>query len=152
MTEKTIQGRGAGRVKQLSVFTANRLGRLHDLVSLLSSGSVHILALTILDATDSATIRFVVDDLDRARELLHTQAIPFTESELVVVEIDAATKLNDLMAVLLQAELNVHYLYSFIPHPRGKSLLALNLEDNDMGEQALRRHQFEVLRQSDITR
>jgi len=56
------------------------------------------------------------------------------------------------MAALLEAELNINYLYSFIPHPQGKPILALSLEDNDTAEQALRRHQFRTLKQTDISR
>jgi hypothetical protein len=56
------------------------------------------------------------------------------------------------MAALLEAELNINYLYSFIPHPHGKSIVALSMEDNDLAEQALRRHQFRTLRQTDISR
>jgi hypothetical protein len=152
MVAKTIPGRQPEAVKQFSVFTANRLGRLHDLTKLLGSQGVLILALTVLDTTDSAILRFVVSDPDRARELLIENDFPFTESELVVVEVDAATRLNELMAALLEAELNVNYLYSFIPHPQGKSILALSMEDNEMAEQILKRHQFRVLRQMDISR
>ena len=74
-----------------------------------------------------------------------------TESKLVVAEVNP-TELNRLMAALLEAELNINYLYSFIPHPQGKSILALSMEDNDLAEQALRRHQFRTLKQSDISR
>ncbi len=94
----------------------------------------------------------MVDDPERARDLLQEHNLPFNESELLVAEVDAASNLNDLMAALLEAELNINYLYSFIPHPNGKSLLALSMEDNDMGEQILTRHQFRVLRQADISR
>jgi hypothetical protein len=152
MVAKAIPGRRPDAVKQFSVFTANRLGRLHDLTKLLSSHNVHILAVTVLDTTDSAILRFVVDDPEQARDLLQEHNFPFNESELLVAEVDAASNLNDLMAALLEAELNINYLYSFIPHPNGKSLLALSMEDNDMGEQILTRHQFRVLRQADISR
>ena len=107
---------------------------------------------TVLDTTDSAVIRFVVDDPERARELLREHDFPFNESELLVVELDSATNLNNLMAALLEAELNINYLYCFIPHPQGKSLIALSMEDNEIGEQVLTRHQFRVLRQMDISR
>ena len=137
---------------QFSVFTPNRLGRLHDLVKLLASHNVHVLALTIMDTTDSSIIRIVVDDSDKARDLLNEHGFPFTESRLVVVELSAATELSRLMSALLEAELNINYLYSFIPHPRGKSMLALSMDDNDVAEQVLRRHQFAVLKQSDISR
>jgi hypothetical protein len=152
MVENTIKGRGTDPVKQFSVFTANRLGRLHDLISFFGSRSVHVLALTVLDTTDSAILRLVVDDPEQARSLLHEHGFAFTESNLLVVEVDAATELGRLMSSLLEGELNVNYLYSFIPHSHGKSLLALSMEDNDMAEQILKKHNFRVLKQSDISR
>ena len=152
MAEKTARGGRVERVRQFSVFTANRLGRLHDLIALLSSRDVHVLALTVLDTTDSAIIRLVVDDPDAARDLLLEQGFAFTESDLVVVEVDSATELGRLMAASLEAELNINYLYSFITHPQGKSMLALSIEDNEVAEQVLKRHQFRVLKQSDISR
>ena len=152
MPLKTASGRGGNAVAQFSVFTPNRLGRLHDLVKLLASHNVHVLALTIMDTTDSSIIRIVVDDPDKARDLLNEHGFPFTESRLVVVELSAATELGRLMSALLGAELNINYLYSFIPHAHGKSMLALSMEDNELAEQVLKRHQFAVLKQSDISR
>jgi hypothetical protein len=122
MAQSTLQGRRPDPVKQFSVFTANRLGRLYDLVQQLASQQVHVLGLTVLDTTDSAIIRVVVDDPDKARRLLHGLD-SLSQSELVVVEVDSATELGRLMTALLEAELNVNYLYSFIPHPNGKSSL-----------------------------
>jgi hypothetical protein len=152
MAAQAIRARRAESVKQFSVFTPNRLGRLHDLVKQLASRSVHILGLTVLDTTDSSILRFVVDDPEQARDLLVEHGFPFTESELLVVEVDAATQLNGLISALLEAELNINYLYSFIPHPHGKSILAFSVEDNEVAEVVLRRHQFRVLKQADILR
>ena len=152
MPTETITGRRADAVIQFSVFTPNRLGRLHELVHLLGSHNVHVLALTVLDTTDSAIIRIVLDDPDKARELLREHDFPCTESKLVAVEVSSPEELNRLMAALLEAELNINYLYSFIPHAHGKSILALSMEDNDIAEQTLKRHQFQVLKQSDISR
>jgi len=151
MVSETTKMRRADPVIQFSIFTPNRLGRLHDLIRLLGARSVHVLALMVLDTTDSAIIRIVVDDPDTARELLVRESFPFTESNLVVVEANP-TELNRLMAALLEAELNINYLYSLIPQPEGKPLLGLSIEDNEMAEQALRRHQFRTLRQNDISR
>ena len=148
---ETTKARRSDQVVQFSVFTPNRLGRLHDLIRLLDARNVHVLALMVLDTTDSAIIRLVVDDPDRARELLVQEGFPFTESYLITVEVES-TDLGKLMSALLEAELNVNYLYSFIPHPQGKSIVALSMEDNDLAEQALKRHQFRTLRQSDISR
>ncbi len=151
MPAEAARARPSEPVIQFSIFTANRLGRLHDLIGLFGTHGVHVLALMILDTTDSAIIRVVVDDPDQGRELLNSGGFPYTESVLVVVEANA-TDLGKLMAALLQAEININYLYSFIPHPEGKSILALSVEDNDMAEQALKRHQFKTLRQTDVSR
>jgi hypothetical protein len=151
MATEITKARRPDPVTQFSVFTPNRLGRLHDLIGLLGTQGVHVVALMVLDTTDSAIIRVVVDDPDRAREMLHREGFPFTESKLVVVEV-TPTELNKLMSALLEAELNVNYLYSFIPHPEGKSIIGLSIEDNELAEQALRRHQFRTLRQTDISR
>lgn len=152
MAVQIMVAKRADAVVQFSVFTPNRLGRLHELVNLLGSKNVHVLALTVLDTTDSAIIRFVVDDPDRSRGLLHQHGFPFAESHLVVTEVNSPEELNRLMAALLEAEININYLYSFIPHPHGKSILALNMEDIEMAEQALKRHQFPVLKQADLSR
>ncbi len=152
MPAKIMPARQRDAVTQFSVFTPNRLGRLHDLVGMLAAHGVHVLALTVLDTTDSAIIRFVVDDPERAQGLLVNHGFPFTESHLLAVEVSSAIELNRLMAALLEAELNVNYLYSFIPHPHGKSILGPSMEDNEIAEQVLQRHQFRILRQADISR
>ena len=152
MSVATMRKQPTGPVKQFSVFTPNRLGRLHTLTTLLASRNVHILALTVLDTTDSAIIRLVVDDPEAARALLNEHGFPFSESELLVVEIAAETQLKDVLAALLQAEINIHYIYSFMTRSQDKTALALNLEDREVAEDALQKQQFKVLGQADISR
>jgi hypothetical protein len=151
MRTETTKSRPTERVIQFSVFTPNRLGRLYDLIRSLGKRGVHVLALMVLDTTDSAIIRLVVDDPDKARDLLVEQTFPFTESNLVAVEV-TSDEMGRLMSALLEAELNINYLYSFVPHLQGKSVIGLSMEDNEIAEQALKRHQFRVLRQADISR
>jgi hypothetical protein len=148
----TARARSANSVVQFSVFTPNRLGRLNELVKSLGSHNIHVLALTVLDTTDSSIIRLVLDDPDKARGLLEQEGFAYTESPLVVVEMTSPEELVRLISALLEAELNINYLYAFIPHPHGKSILGLSMEDNEMAEQVLKRHQFPVLKQADISR
>jgi hypothetical protein len=151
MPTETSLVRRKDPVVQFSVFTPNRLGRLHDVIGLFATHGVHVLGLMVLDTTDSAIIRLVVDDPDRARELLSRQSFAFTESKLVVVEV-SPSELGRLMAALLEAELNINYLYGLMPQPQGKPMMGLSVEDNELAEQALGRHQFRVMRQADISR
>ena len=139
-------------VKQFSVFTENRVGRLHDLTSLFKAHNVHIMALTILDTTDCAIDRLIVDDPDRARELMVNNDFPYSESTVLAVEINDESDLNGVLAALLEAEINIHYIYSFMKRPEGRCALAMNVEDQDVAAQALVRRNFRVLTQSDIAR
>jgi hypothetical protein len=149
---RTVRGRTPEPVVQFSVFIPNRLGRMHEVVRRLAEHAVHVLALTLLDTTDSTIIRLIVDDPERARALLEEHAFPFTETVIVAVEIAGEGQLQDVLAALLEAELNIHYTYPFLTRPGGKSALALSLEHPDVAEDALRRHQFIVLYQEDLSR
>ena len=139
-------------VKQFSVFAENRLGRLYDLISLLKQNNVHVMGLTVLDATDSAIVRLIADDPDKARELMINNDFPYVERDVLAVELNDESQLKAVLAALFEAEINVHYLYSFIKRPEGRSALAIHAEDDAVAAQALRQLGFRILTQRDIAR
>lgn len=139
-------------VKQFSVFAENKIGRLKRFIDLLGSHDIHVMAISIMETTDSAIVRVVVDDPDGARALFLEHGFPFNESELLAVEIHSEADLKVILATLLAAEINVHYVYSFIARPRLKAAVAMNVEDFELAAQALREAGMEVLGQSDVSR
>jgi hypothetical protein len=139
-------------IKQFSVFTANQVGRLHELTALFKQNDVHVMAITVLDSADSAIVRLVVDDPDKARELMINNDFPYSEADILGVEIDDESKLTAVLAALLEAEVNIHYIYSFIKRPRGKAALAISVEDPDIAAQSAAQRGFKVLNQADISR
>jgi hypothetical protein len=139
-------------VKQFSVFIENRVGRLHDLVGLLAKHNIHIMAMTTIDQTDTALDRIIVDDPDRARELMAANNFFFTECDVLAVEFSDESKLQAVLKALLTVEVNIHYTYAFLVRPKGRSALALAVEDNDMAASALNTRGFKVLSQRDISR
>jgi hypothetical protein len=139
-------------VKQFSVFAENRLGRLYDLISLLKAHNVHVMGMTVLDTTDSAIVRFIVDDPDKARELMVNNDFPYVECTVLAVEISDESQLKGVLAAFFEAEINIHYVYSFIKRPEGKCAVVINAEDDDVAAQALSTRGFRVLTQRDISR
>ena len=152
MATVTARERDAEPVRQFSVFIPNRMGRMFDVVRLLGARAVRIMALSVLDTTDSTVLRLVVDDPDRARDLLEENGLAYTENAIVCVEIAEERQLPEVLEALLEAELNIHYTYPFLIRPEGRSALAISIEHHDVAEDALRRHQFRVLYQADISR
>ena len=139
-------------VKQFSVFCENRVGRLYDLTRLFKENNVHVIALTVLDTTDSAIMRIIVDDPDKACELMVNNDYPYSDSEVLAVEISDESELAVVLAALLEAEINIHYVYSFIKRPEGRTALALSIEDADIAAQSLQCRGLRVLTQRDISR
>ena len=139
-------------VKQFSVFAENRVGRLFDLTSLMKENDVHIMAITVLDTTDSSIIRMVVDDPSKARELLISNDLPYGECSVLAVEISDESELKGVLSALLEAEINTNYIYSFIRRPADRAALAISAEDPETAAQALGQRGFKVLQQSDISR
>lgn len=139
-------------VKQFSVFIPNRVGKLYDLSVLFAKHNVHIMAMTTLDTTDCAIDRLIVDDPDRARDLMATNKFSFTECDVIAVQITEESQLREVLKILLTVEINIHYLYAFLVRPEGKSALALNVEDTDLATSALNTRGFKVLTQRDISR
>jgi len=142
----------SGVVKQFSVFAENKVGRLHDVVSLLAGKDVHVLALCLVDTTDSTIIRLVVDYPEAAAPLLSEHGFSHSLAEVLAVEIDTEARLRFVTAALVQAEINIHYIYPFLMRPNGKTGLVLRLEDADLAAEVLKRNQITVLTQNDLAR
>lgn len=148
----TAESLASEPVRQFSVFVENRVGRLHDLVSLLAQHEIHIMAITTIDTTDTALDRIIVDDPDRARELLAANNFFFTECDVLVVEFTDQSKVKDILNALIIVEVNIHYAYAFLMRPKGRSALVLNVEDADLAASSLNGRGFKVLSQRDISR
>jgi hypothetical protein len=125
---------------------------MHELAALLKSNEVHIMAITMLDSTDSTIVRLVVDDPSKARELMVNNDFPYTECPILAVEISDESDLKGVLSALLEAEINIHYIYSFIKRPEGRSALAISSEDADTASQALGNRGYKILTQRDISR
>jgi hypothetical protein len=153
MASKTLENLAGEKVRQFSVFMENKAGRLLEIVRLFGEHRVHVVALTILDTADAAVVRMVVDDPDRARAIFQEHSLAFTECNLVVVELpSSASDLRGVLSALLQAEVNVHFSYSFLTRPRGKAALALHVDDEEVATSVLVQNQFKLLTQKDISR
>jgi hypothetical protein len=140
-------------VKQFSIFLPNKVGAMLDVVKLLHTHSTHVVALSISESTDSAIARIVVSDPEQVEELFRQHNVAFGVCSMVVVELrEVATQLAKLLAALLMAEVNVHFTYPLLTHPRGFAALALHVDDTDCASSVLLGEGFKLLSQTDISR
>lgn len=57
-----------------------------------------------------------------------------------------------MLAAILEAEVNIHYLFPFLVRPHGKYGIVAHVEDRDLAAQALSIRGHRVLNQRDLSR
>ncbi|MFL5241149.1 MAG: acetolactate synthase [Gemmataceae bacterium] len=148
----TARGRDWPSVRQFNVFLENRLGGLLDVVRRFESTDVHIVALTVVDSADCAIIRMVLSDPERATEIFQQAKLPYTESDLLVVQLpDGAQPLLQICKALLMAEIDVHYAYTLLVGAQGRPALALHVADHETAVNTLTRRGFVLYTENDLT-
>lgn len=151
-TPKTSTPRSSDPIRQFSLYVENKCGALHDLVALLAGENIHVLALCVIDITESSIVRFVVDDPDKAYDTLRQHGYYINESEVLGVELDNEAGLGAMLAGILEAEVNIHYLFPFLIRPHGKYAMVLHVEDRELATQSLSIRGHRVLTQHDLSR
>jgi hypothetical protein len=118
------------RIKQLSIFSENRPGRLMDLARDMKEAEVNILGFTIAEGSGYGVVRMLVDKPEKAYEKLSAQGhvVKFTDVLAVKME-DKPGGLYDLTVLLKEAGINIEYAYGYRNSPA--AVLILKVEDFD---------------------
>jgi hypothetical protein len=149
---ETGRGRDWPSIRQFSVFLENRVGQLLDVVRKFDKTKVRIVALSIIDSADCAIVRLVLSHPEQGREILERAGLAIAESDLVVVELSQTqSPLVEICTALLQAEINIHYAYPMMIHPHGRAAIALHVDNHEGAVETLKRINYQVLTESDLT-
>lgn len=153
MTTETTEKLDGRAVRQYSVFLANRVGALMEVVKMLSEAKVIVLALSIQDSSETSIARMIVSDPELLEELFDRNDIAYGVCEVVVAELEeGASDLPRLLAALLEAEVNILFSYTLLIRPRGRPLLAIHTDDLECATAVLEGRRFRLLRQTDLSR
>lgn len=140
-------------VRQLSVFVHNRVGALLSVVKLLNEHSIEVLGLSVQDSVELTLVRVVVTDPDKAKTVFEADGHSCASKPIVVVELkEGVHDVGHALSGLLAAEINIHHAYPLMVRPGGKPLLALYVDDYEVGGESLSKCGFKVLSQGDLSR
>ncbi|MCF6314045.1 MAG: acetolactate synthase [Verrucomicrobiales bacterium] len=140
-------------VRQIAVFLENQVGTLLSIVRLMNDHHVVVLGLSIKESTDATIVRLLVSDPDTVQALFMERGIPFSSTDLVVVELrHGAAGLADCLQALQEAETNINFAYPVLSQPNDHSALALSVEDAEFGSSVLLAAGFKLLYQEDLSR
>ncbi len=140
-------------VCQLSVFLENRVGALLSIVKFINDLKVEVIGLSVVDSVDATVVRLILTDPEVVGTMFMERGIPFSETRMLAVELDAAGHgMAQCLATLLEGEMNIHFGYPLLSRPNGNAALVLCLEDPDFGRSILHKAGFRLLYQDDLSR
>ena len=76
------------RVMQISIFLENKSGRLSEVTKVLGDNGINIRALSLADTTDFGILRLIVNDTDKASNVLKENGFTVGKTEVIAVEVD----------------------------------------------------------------
>lgn len=138
-------------VNQLSVFIENKHGRLSEAIKGISESEVNIRALSIGDSQDFGIVRMIVNDLDKARELLGDDFIYKITPVVAVKMDDKGGALYKILKALEEQEINVKYTYAFTSNKEFGAYVVLRVDDVDATEKVLADKGFRLASDEEIS-
>jgi len=137
---------GPMSIRQLSVFVENKSGRVADVVGALADGGVNIVAFALADTTDYGILRLIVDQPDKAAEILEERRFAVAEHPVACAQIPHTPgSLATIARLVSNSRLNIEYMYL----GAGYSLL-LKTDEIESLERLLQENGFSLLGERDL--
>jgi len=120
------------RVEQISVFLENKAGRLAEVMRILAEARINIRALSLADTSDFGILRLIVNDNDKAKEVLKAHGFTVGKTDVVAVEVeDRPGGLHKILDVLYRANINVEYMYAFVQQSGDNAVIIFRFDNLD---------------------
>jgi len=133
-------------ITQISVSLENIPGALSHVSEILGREGVNIRAISVADTSDISTVRFVVDDPEKAKNILKGNGFNPHETGVIAVETpDHPGGLNAVLKPLRAAGINVHYLYPHLGRVSGNAIVILGVDRTEDAQQVLAQNWVKTL-------
>ena len=132
--------------KQISISLENVPGILSNVSEIMGNEGVNIRAISVADTADISTVRFVVDDPQKAINILKTNGYSVKETDVLAVETpDHPGGLNAVLRPLKNANVNVHYLYPYLGRVSDQAIVILGVDKTEEAEKVLKQNWVHTL-------
>ena len=98
--------------KQITVFLENKPGRLAQVLAELARQKINVVALSVMDRSEHGVLRLVTEDEAGTAQVMQTLNTPFTESDVLAVELkNQPGALAHVCSVLAAEHIGIDYAY-----------------------------------------
>lgn len=120
------------RPRQISIFVENRTGRIAEVTKILGKAGINIRAVSLADTHDFGIVRLIVNEVDKALQILRDEKFTVMDTEVIAAEIpDQPGALAGILETLGEENVNVEYLYGFTELKTGSAVLIFRFEDTE---------------------
>ena len=101
-------------IKQISLFSEKKTGRLTEVTDLLGDASINLSAFTIAESSDFGIMRVIVSDPDKAKQILAQKGIAVSLTDVICLQCpNTPGALNKTLQLLSAGGISVEYMYAF---------------------------------------
>jgi hypothetical protein len=134
------------KVEQISIFLENKPGGLEEVTRILKDAGINIRTLSLADTSDFGVLRLIVNDVDRASQVLKEQGFRISRTIVVAVEVpDRPGGLHGILEVLSKNGINVEYLYAFVERSGEYAVIIFRFDAPDKAIDVLQKNGMTVL-------
>ena len=138
-------------VRQISVFMENKVGPLAEITTLLAQHQNNMRALSVAETQDFGILRIIVEEPEKAEQVLKDNQIIFRESSvLAVVMEDRPGSMAAVVDLLAQAGIPVEYAYAFITRQADNACLILKVKEDEAAEALLEKEGVRSLSEQEL--
>ncbi len=135
------------KIKQLSIFVENKTGQITDVTTLLSQNGLSIKSINLVDSNDFGLLRVIVDDANKAKEVLDNNGISLKITDVFAVEIDDHVgSFNEVVTLLSLNNINIEYTYTIINNKNGAFIFKVAPDEFDKVTDMLNKKDIKILK------
>lgn len=129
----------------LSVFLENNPGKLEKITKILAENKINLSAMSLASTGDFGVMKLLVDNPDKAYDVLKQNKLTVTKRQIVAVVVDNVSgSFNVLLNKLTSQNVNIEDCYGFLLGDGKTAAIVLETETENI-EKILKEMNFEIL-------
>jgi hypothetical protein len=127
-------------IKQISVFLENKKGRLAEVTGILAREKINIRALSLADTAEFGILRLIVNDTDKAVNVLKANNFVAQKTDVLAVEVeDKPGGLARIMGLFDSNGINIEYMYAFVEKKLENAVVIFKIDDQKKAIEILKK-------------
>ena len=138
-------------IEQISVFIENKSGKIADITACLAKAGVDLRALSVADTPDFGILRLLVNDAQKAKNVLGEMNCMVRSTGVVVVAVpDIPGGVALVLNILKENNVNIEYMYSLIGRGEEKAYMVFRVDNQDILINVLTENKLQLVTKEEL--